>query len=561
MDLQEVKVSSKEIRRCIKQIIDNINKCTFRAVPVILSRYIKHLPGFIGDYGDSMDILNDLNVNVKKNMIDWLNNELDEETAILRLRRRIEYSKYAIKLDIHWMDHISNYELVRYIVSMCMCPLVHYMHYAVDKCDLHGNRVKRYDIHRCIIENLSFDNFVEYIARITCFPDVMNIESTGNVYTLDDEFRRIFIETITETLENYRKIRIFYSCDRQFRSIITKYGMDFKQCHEASKTFDELLRELNFGQNIYEFTVKVLTQAIVEAVKDQDGLQKETIKVLCRKSIKDLYVAALMPNAYSEDELDYHIDYVWNVYYEETIEEEMKMARKEKQTEEELMRDHIIDMELQDEINGDNEDDDEDEEIRERESRIWDSADGDEAYDEPADNDDFSDYLDSELRRDAEEEAAFEDCEPCRDHTEETKIADLKHAKDKKLKEAQEVLDKLVGILESVDTLSDEDKLSILSRLQKNVAESGPKKREFAEFMMRKSLEFANDIVSNATANKMNISANNIQFVIDNGAFHIMIPTGIDDDILHTAFVQQRKKLMDEETRAYERANGYDDEE
>ena len=90
MDLQEVKVSSKEIRRCIKQIIDNINECVLYAVPVKMQVYgIKKL------------LLDEVDAYTKKNMIDWLHSELDEETAILRLRRRIEYSKHAIKLDIH----------------------------------------------------------------------------------------------------------------------------------------------------------------------------------------------------------------------------------------------------------------------------------------------------------------------------------------------------------------------------------------------------------------------------------------------------------------------------
>ena len=576
--------SSKEIRRCIKQIIDNINECVLYAVPVKMQVYgIKKL------------LLDEVDAYTKKNMIDWLHSELDEETAILRLRRRIEYSKHAIKLDIHWMDHISNYELVRYIVSMCMCPLVHYMHEAVDNCT--ANKIPIDEIHKNLQETVTYMNFVEYIVAISCFPDSMNIKSIGKEYTLDNEFRRIFIDAISDTLSNYNRIAYFKENGSKFYIIMKKYGMTNEQCSDAMKTFHDLLGGLNFGQNTYDFIAKVLTQAIVEAVKNQEDLQKETIEVLCRKSIEDFYAELLQECVYDKKQLDYHINYVWNVYYENSIEEEMKMAREEKQTEEELMRDHIIDMELQDQINGEDDDDEEDQEIRERESRIWDGCDDDdededEAYDEPADNDDFSDYLDSELKdtkpkyteselklisdylkqfrpeekpnivdvpvdqtkleKDLENARKMEQMKKNTAHDEKT--ADEKHRE-----EAQSVVDKILHIFQE-SNLTDEDKCTILGALQKNAALKASEKREFMEFMMRKSLEFAHDIVSNATANGMGISSNDIRFVIDNGVFSIGIPTGIDDDTLYNVFTQQRDKLIEEETRAYERANDYDDE-
>lgn len=590
MDLQEVKVSSKEIHECIKGIIDKIADCSVYAIP------FKKFSAAIDDRW----VLHQIDEYVKKEMTNWLKRELDEDTAVLRLRRRIEYYKQALKLDIHWMDHIPNTEMVRYIVSMCICPLIHYTHEAINEFDCPDIGSMMQDIHKDICENATCDDFNNYIVLISCFPDSMNIPHyTSEKYDTDDEFRKIFNGTIAETILNYNRIRLFKDNGYILQNLMKDYGMTEKQCKSAMDTFNELLDGLNFGQNVYDFIAKVITQAIVEAVKDQENLQKETIKMLCRKCIEEFYQRSLHYTEYSEKYLDFHINYVWNVYYEGTIEEEMKMAREEKQTEEELMRDHIIDMELQDEINGEDDEDEEDEEIRERESRIWDSCDDDEdddedeAYDEPADNDDFSDYLDSELKdtepkyteselnlisnylkqyRPEEKvniagvpidqkklEKDLEDAKKKLDQLKKDATQDEKTADEKHREEAQSVVDKILHIFQE-SNLTDEDKCTILGALQKNAVLKASEKREFMEFMMRKSLEFANDIVSNATANGMGISSNDIRFVIDDGVFSIGIPTGIDDDTLYNVFTQQRDKLIEEETRAYERANDYDDE-
>ena len=591
MDLEEVKVSSKEIRKCIQTIIDNIGDCSLYVIPSTLYTCI-----------NDKDVLDKIDAYVKHNVIDWLKSELDEETAVLRLRRRIEYYKQELKLGIHWMDHIPNTEMIRYIVSMCMCPIVHYVHAAFDErlltiwdyMDI--DCVKMHDIHKTLRNEMTYADFVEYIIAVSCFPDAMKISSVGSVYTLDDEFRKIFIDTITDTIKNYNRILLFEGNGYIFMNLMTDYGMSEKQRKNAMNTFYELLGGLNFGQNVYDFIAKAFTQAIVEAVKDQENLQKETIKVLCRKCIEEFYQRSLHYTEYSEKYLDYHINYVWNVYYEGTIEEEMKMAREAKQTEEELMRDHIIDMELQDQVNGEDEDDEEDQEIRERESRIWDGCDDDEdedeAYDEPADNDDFSDYLDSELKDTkpkyteselklisdylkqfrpeekpnivgvpVDQKKLEKDLENVRKMEQMKKNAeqDEKTADEKHREEAQNVVDKILHIFQE-SNLTDEDKCTILGALQKNAVIKASEKREFMEFMMRKSLEFANDIVSNATANGMGISSNDIRFVINDGMLSIGIPTGIDDDTLYNVFTQQRDKLIEEETRAYERANDYDDE-